>query len=361
MSQQNRILTPSMGRPRKDPKDAQLPPRVSKNKFSYVWKPKGTKQSVSLGKIRDTSISKLWARYEEEKAKTRVIMTFSKLWGLFLGSPVFTELAPRTQKDYHQHQKKLLAVFGNMRADDIRIEQVRIYMDKRGTVSKNQANQELSSMSRVFGWGYERGYVKGNPCKGIRKFTLADRDVYIPDADYLAIYECAPTEVRVAMEISYLCAARQGDVFDLRWSDINDEGIFIKQNKTGKKQIKSWSPRLRDAIELAIKKLVGRTAEGYVIPGASSGRMHPKTFNTRWNEAKKAAELKVGRPIPGTFHDIKAKAISDYDGSSRDKQLFSGHKTESQVLVYDRKTKISPTLNVPMPKNLNGGDEEYTK
>ncbi|MGQ7189190.1 hypothetical protein ACUODJ_43330, partial [Escherichia sp. HC-CC] len=24
---------------------------------------------------------------------------------------------------------------------------------------------------------------------------------------------------------------------------------------------------------------------------------------------------------------------------------FSGHKTESQVLVYDRKTKISPTLN----------------
>ncbi|WP_267911631.1 hypothetical protein, partial [Citrobacter cronae] len=27
----------------------------------------------------------------------------------------------------------------------------------------------------------------------------------------------------------------------------------------------------------------------------------------------------------------------DYEVSSKDKQLFSGHKTESQVVVYDRK------------------------
>ncbi|VFS89089.1 Uncharacterised protein [Kluyvera cryocrescens] len=33
--------------------------------------------------------------------------------------------------------------------------------------------------------------------------------------------------------------------------------------------------------------------------------------------------------------------------SSKDKQLFSGHKTEIQVTTYDRKVKISPTLNVP--------------
>ena len=43
-----------------------------------------------------------------------------------------------------------------------------------------------------------------------------------------------------------------------------------------------------------------------------------------------------------TFHDIKAKAISDYDGD--DKKKFSGHKTDSQVRVYDRKLKLSPTL-----------------
>ncbi|EMQ4691832.1 integrase, partial [Escherichia coli] len=38
--------------------------------------------------------------------------------------------------------------------------------------------------------------------------------------------------------------------------------------------------------------------------------------------------------------------------SSRDKQLFSGHKTEGQVLIYDRKVKVSPTLDVPLPENI---------
>ncbi|WP_312744143.1 tyrosine-type recombinase/integrase [Cedecea neteri] len=337
-----------MGRPRKDPKDTHLPPRVSKNKYSYVWKPKGTKLSISLGKIRETPISKLWKRYEEEKAKRHDVMTFAKLWGMFIESPTFTELAPRTQKDYNQHQKQLLAVFGKMKADNIRIEQVRIFMDKRGMSSKNQANQEVASMSRVFGWGFERGYVNGNPCKGIRKFTLIDRDVYISDEDYLAVYECAAPEIQVAMEISYLCAAREGDVLDLRIADVRHEGIFIEQNKTGKKQIKQWSPRLRAAVDLAIEKLSRRSATGFLIPGPSGGAMNKKTFNTWWNKAKKAAAIKLGRTVPGTFHDIKAKAISDYEGSSRDKQLFSGHKTESQVTTYDRKVKISPTLAAPV-------------
>ncbi|MBS0852324.1 integrase [Enterobacter sp. JGM127] len=75
--------------------------------------------------------------------------------------------------------------------------------------------------------------------------------------------------------------------------------------------------------------------------------MNKKTFNTWWNNAKKEAGLKLARPIPGTFHDIKGKAISDYEGRSKEKQLFSGHKTEHQVVTYDRKVKISPTLNIP--------------
>lgn len=336
-----------MGRPRKNPKDNQLPPRVTRNKYSYVWKPKGTKLSITLGKISDTTMSKIWQRYEEEKAKRHDVMTFAKLWSKFLDSPTFTELAIRTQDDYRQHQKKLLAVFGKMRADDIKIEQVRIYMDKRGVTSKNQANQEISSMSRVFGWGFERGYVRNNPCKGIRKFTLVDRDVYIPDEDYLAIYEHARVEIQVAMEISYLCAAREGDVFDLKIPDLRVDGIFIEQNKTGKKQIKKWTSRLQAAISLASKHFANKSAAGYVIPSPSGGKMNKKTFNTWWNNAKKAAALKLGRPIQGTFHDIKAKAISDYEGSSKEKQLFSGHKTESQVVTYDRKVKLSPTLDVP--------------
>lgn len=335
-----------MGRPRKDPKDNRLPPRVRPNKYSYVWKPKGTTHSVTLAPIAGTSMSKLWQRYEEEKAKRHDVMTVSKLWNTFLESPAFTDLAPRTQKDYRQQQKALLAVFGKMRADDVRIEQVRIFMDKRGLESKTQANHELASLSRVYGWGFERGYVKGNPCKGVRKFTAEARTVYITDEQYAAIYLEAIPGLQVAMEISYLCAARLGDVLELRWNEVMGKGIYIEQNKTGTKQIKEWSPRLKSAVQLA-RNTFGTSGE-FVITTSKGGKVTAKTLNNWWNDAKRTAEQKAGAPFGCTFHDIKAKGISDYEGSSRDKQLFSGHKTESQVLIYDRKTKITPTLDLPM-------------
>lgn len=153
--------------------------------------------------------------------------------------------------------KKPVPVFGNMRADDIKIEMVRIYMDKRGQRSMNQANQEFGGISRVFSWGYERGYVKGNPYKGVRKFSLKARDVYVTDEEYQAIYEETAPALRVGMEMSYLCAARVSDVLPLKWSKVSEEGIFIQQGKTGTKQIKVWTERLHNAIELA-KTLDGR-------------------------------------------------------------------------------------------------------
>jgi hypothetical protein len=45
-------------------------------------------------------------------------------------------------------------------------------------------------------------------------------------------------------------------------------------------------------------------------------------------------EAKACHPQWFTFHDIKAKSISDYD--SGDKQEFSGHKTRSQMERYNR-------------------------
>lgn len=53
----------------------------------------------------------------------------------------------------------LPGVFGKMRADTVKTEHIRIFMDKRGLKSKTQ----LASLSRVYGWGFAREYVKGTP------------------------------------------------------------------------------------------------------------------------------------------------------------------------------------------------------
>ncbi|EPC9115118.1 TPA: tyrosine-type recombinase/integrase, partial [Escherichia coli] len=96
----------------------------------------------------------------------------------------------------------------------------------------------------------------------------------------------------------------------------------------------------------------------YVISNQYGNRYMYKGFNEMWVEARNRAGKISGILTDFTFHDLKAKGISDYEGSSRDKQLFSGHKTEGQVLIYDRKVKVSPTLDVPLPENIPG---KYSK
>lgn len=333
-----------MGRRRKDPSKLALPKRVYSNGYSYVWKP-SSRESVTLcpGNV---SMAVLWKKYEEEVNQREHAMTFKRLWEKFLASATYSELSPRTQKDYLQHQKKLLAVFGKTLVDAIKPEHIRLYMDKRGLQSKTQANHEKSSMSRVYSWGYERGYTKGNPCAGVSKFKAPARDRYVTDEEYQAVLLAATPSVFIAMEISYLCAARISDVLALRWDQLSEKGLFIQQGKTGKKQIKMWSPRLQAAINKA--KLLPKS--DYVVCTQYGKKYSYKGFNEMWGEVRGRAEVTLGRKLDFTFHDLKAKAISDYEGSSRDKQLFSGHKTESQVLVYDRKTKTTPTLDLPLVK-----------
>lgn len=45
-----------------------------------------------------------------------------------------------------------------------------------------------------------------------------------------------------------------------------------------------------------------------------------------------------------TFHDLKAKGISDLQGNIYEKQAISGHKNVEQTARYDRKIAVVPVV-----------------
>lgn len=235
-----------MGRKRA-PGNEWMPKGVFFRPSGYYWKPGGTTEKLAPA---GASKSEVWIAFEKVVEGRKNILTFSQLWKKFLNSTDYADLAPRTQKDYLAHEKYLLAVFGEAEAKAIKPEHVRRYMDARGKKSRVQANHEHSSMSRVYRWGYQRGFVPGNPCVGVDKYPKPQRDRYITDEEYLAIYKHASEPVKAAMEIAYLCAARVSDVLKMDWPQIMDKGIFIQQGKTGVKQIKAWTDRLRAAVDI---------------------------------------------------------------------------------------------------------------
>lgn len=329
---------------RKNPSDAILPSRVYRGKSKYEFHP-ATGGSINLCPL-DSPVSLIWAKYE---AALKIIEEKKNLSGLiddFFASADYHKLGNETRKDYKKYSRKLIPVFGKMDPDSVKPQHIRQYMDKRGVAAPVQANREKAFLSRVYGWAYERGMVKGNPCKGVRQFKEEGRERYVTDEEYYALYEVSPTVVKVAMELAYLCLARQGDVLAVQKTQLLQEGIFIRQGKTAAKQIKAWSERLLAAVELAkTLPLKNGISSVYLIHQFNGRRYTRDGFNSRWQQAKEEAQKKHPHMLfDFTFHDLKAKGVSDLEGSLQEKQQISGHKTITQTARYDRKVKIVPVV-----------------
>ncbi|MGJ0192527.1 hypothetical protein ACR6A7_09330 [Pantoea sp. RRHST58] len=149
-----------------------------------------------------------------------------------------------------------------------------------------------------------------------------------------------------ALSIRRCLPSGQKDVLELTRGQLLEEGIFICQHKTNKKQIKAWSDRLRAGIAMAeALPLKPGLSSLYVLHQSTGGKYTRDAFHSAWAKARSAASaVRAERQLDFTFHDIKAKGISDRDGKLRKKQNISGHKSISQTARYDRKVKIVPVV-----------------
>jgi site-specific recombinase XerC len=322
-----------------------LPVRCYLGKSAFEYRPKSG-GCVRLGKFT-TPKEIILANYNAARLlHEEPTGAFSELIRGYLASVRYSELAVRTKIDYARYAKKLDLVFGKMNRNRIKPHHIRQYMDKRkegGVIV--QANREKSFLSSVFSWAYENGKVNMNPVKGVRKFKETPRPRYIEDWEYNLWLDQAYIKwplLAAAMEISYCCAAREADVWNLEREKLLEEGIKIRQGKTGKIQIKEWNPRLRAAVDLALS--VQKLTNFKWVFCDKKGHHPAQGALQEWAllaKRKAKSEYNGVLNIDFTFHDIKAKAISDFEGN---KQEFSGHKTQSQVAIYDRKVKVTPTL-----------------
>ncbi|WP_368750263.1 tyrosine-type recombinase/integrase [Klebsiella aerogenes] len=329
---------------RKNPADMVYPPRVYRGKSQFEFHP-ATGGSVTLCPL-DSPISLIWTRYETALKNLKEKANLSALIGEFFESADYARLGAETKKDYKKYARKIEAVFGKMLPDSVKPQHVRKYMDDRGVAAPVQANREKAFLSRVYGWAYERGKVASNPCKGVRQFKEEERERYITDEEYAALYSVAPPVVQIAMEIAYLCLARQGDVLALQKAQLVEQGIFIRQGKTAAKQIKAWSDRLTRAIEQARTLPIKNGISSIYVIHQPNGRRYTRDgFNSRWQQSREMAQEKHPHLLfDFTFHDLKAKGVSDLEGSLQEKQQISGHKTITQTARYDRKVKIVPVV-----------------
>lgn len=318
---------PSMGRKRV--RNLDLPPRMRFSDGGYYFDSYGNgrpRKWIFLGRdLRQARAA--WASMLNESDTS----TFAALHDKFI-SECIGHLSEGTQLVYTTNGNVLRSAFGDDKLAGITPQHIAQYLDTHP--SKSSANNQVMLMGLMFEKAMRWGWTTNNPCRGVRRNKIKQRDRYVTDAEFVAVRACAPAWLRVAMDFSYITSIRRSDVLKLRLSDIQDDGIHVVHKKTGKHQVFTMTGALQTAV--ADAKALPRVVGSMFLLSRHDGQ--PIKGNTLSVAMQTACE-KAGC-APFHFHDIRAKAATDASRNGEDYFLLLGHANRATSDRYVKPREV---------------------
>jgi integrase len=185
-----------------------------------------------------------------------VQLNFAALADRFRASQDYVRLTRGTQQDYEKCVKSISgrklatgALMGQTDVSKWTTVGLRKFRDMRAAESPSRAKKELAFIKRLFVWAVEYGHLQENVAKDVTTRGLAKaREHYVTDGDYMLALNLAPLQVALIMHLCLLTGRRRLDVLALTLDDMDDEGIYFVEGKTGKASIVLWSDELQQLI-----------------------------------------------------------------------------------------------------------------
>jgi integrase len=255
---------------------------------------------------------------------------------------VLPKQAPDTIIARKKEFKQLRPVFGHMLPKDLEAHHAWNYFEKLG--GTRTARKNISGLSAVMTWARKKGVVRDNPILKVGFPTSKPRDRYVEDDEYVAVRSVASPMVVFAMDIELITATRQKDILSLDRKQVAAGKLKIAQSKTGKKINYPFVGSLEETIEAALK--MAPQVRQYVIVNRQGKRYTRDGFQTQWKRGMNKA-LKLGLiTAPFTFHDIRAKSLSDAQDLET-ARIRAGH-SDSKITqkVYRRKPEEATVMDI---------------
>jgi integrase len=196
----------------------------------------------------------------------------------------------------------------------------------------NMANRVMFLLRQVFSQAVEWQEVDTNPCIGIERLPEAKRTRLLSPSEWMAIYDKADPRLRLIMRVAFLTSQRIGDVLGIRRSQLTEEGIQFKQQKTGKLLLTKWTPDLQEAIRdcLALHKVPALT----LFIGRKGKPPDYRSVHLQWTKACEAAKVEDARP-----NDGRAMAATAAEDQGKNTQKLLGHSSRAMTERYIRDRK----------------------
>ncbi len=263
-------------------------------------------------------------------------------------APTFREFADEYLRRCEPHWKpsgrktvciylkaRILPAFGRMRLDAIGPEDVAEWFDAASKDKPGAANRAFeilrAMMFRAEEWGLRER--SSNPCLGIAK-NPRNHVARLLDADELGrlgraldAREAQWPEAVAAIRLLALTGCRRSEVLDLRWRDIGEDAISLRDSKTGPRSVP-----LGEATRMHIDRLPGDRKLGeFLFPCHAEGR-GVYGLESRWRTV--CADAKLGKL---RLHDLRHTAASHAVMSGENLSLVGkllGHRRHRTTAGY---------------------------
>jgi integrase len=311
--------------------------------------------------------AKIWAKELEEELRRQkkegavssdiTQFTVGKLIEQFLADPNTKELR------YHDTLTILLAWWANHCGDtkvlDLNVLKLRTAREK---LQKGRApatvNRYLSALRSCWNWGRVSGLVPQQqrwPTRLLLK-EADERQRYLTDDELTRLLEVAqahsPT-MSAAVVLSVACGIRQGELINLKWSDVDlsAQKITIMRTKTNQPR-KIYLPTAAVEALRTLKREALVSTEA-VFLGLEGVPLNRGTIRIRWLQIRDAAKLQDFR-----WHDLRhscASLLAQNGATLLEIGSVLGHRSTSVTRRYAHLVEGAPvTGHAALDKKLQG-------
>jgi integrase len=180
-------------------------------------------------------LSNLQRQIDEEKRQVVQPITINQFAFAYLRQrePYYTEKTIKTNKTTF---RMLEGNFGNIQLSEITRNDLERYFHNRiKTSSIYSARKDLINISSAFNFAVDAGYLITNPCKGIKRFRLPERQpMFYSKEDFKKLIEVIDNQdLKDIVLFAINTGLRQMELITLDWRQINlKENILVLDNQS---------------------------------------------------------------------------------------------------------------------------------
>ncbi|SEP19138.1 Phage integrase family protein [Salinihabitans flavidus] len=204
-----------------------------------------------------------WTEYagilsQKDRPRKVVARNFGALIDHYRKSPRYKNLKPRTGLDYDKYLDFFREIMGASNPAKMQRKDV-IRLRDANAEKAYFANYSLRVLRVLMEHCVDLGWRETNPARGVPEIKTAKTEREPWPRELLDVYRAhcdLGTRERLVMELCVGTGQRIGDVLSMRWSNIENGAVWVRQSKTSKELWVPILPELQAALDVASRHSV---------------------------------------------------------------------------------------------------------